>query len=105
VDRGAETARWCSSVSHLDQTAQPQRGYALRMAKPVDLTAAELGALRALIDGRRQPSMSREIKQRLSELHLIERREWPYGPPWRTALGKRVVREGGVRTRAGSSSS
>jgi hypothetical protein len=65
------------------------------MAKPVDLTTAELGALRALIDGdRRQPAMSREIKQRLSELHLIERREWPNGPPWRTALGKRVGRDG-----------
>jgi hypothetical protein len=65
------------------------------MANPVDLTAAELAALRTLIDGnRRQPSMSPEIKQRLSDLRLIERREWPYGPPWRTALGKRVEREG-----------
>ena len=37
--------------------------------------------------------MSPEIRQRLSELRLIERREWPDGPPWRTTLGKRLVRE------------
>ena len=64
------------------------------MANPVVLTAAELAALKTLIDGdRRQPSLSPAIKQRLSELRLIERREWPNGPPWRTALGKRVLRE------------
>jgi hypothetical protein len=33
------------------------------------------------------------MKRRLSELRLIERREWPNGPPWRTALGNRVLRE------------
>ena len=65
------------------------------MAKPIVLTATERGALTALIDGdRRQRSMSPEIRQRLSDLRLIERREWPDGPPWRTALGKRLVREG-----------
>jgi len=65
------------------------------MAKPIVLTAAEHGALVALIDGDwKQRRMPREIRARLSELHLIERREWPNGPPWRTALGKRLVREG-----------
>ena len=65
------------------------------MAKPIVLTATERGALTALIDGdRRQRSMSPEIRQRLSDLRLIERMEWPDGPPWRTALGKRLVREG-----------
>jgi len=65
------------------------------MANPVVLTAPELAALKALIDGdRRQPLLLPAIKQRLSELHLIERREWPNGPPWRTARGKRVVRDG-----------
>ena len=52
------------------------------MANPVVLTAAERGALAALIDGdRRQPSITPEMKRRLSELRLIERREWPNGPP------------------------
>jgi hypothetical protein len=35
-----------------------------------------------------------EIKQRLVDLYLIERREWPGGPLWRTGLGDRRVREG-----------
>jgi hypothetical protein len=65
------------------------------MAKPVVLTAAELAALAALIDGdRTQRRMSPKIQGRLSELRLIERREWPNGPPWRTARGNRLVREG-----------
>jgi hypothetical protein len=64
------------------------------MANEIALTAAELAALRALIDGdRNQYRMSPEIRQRLSDLRLIERREWPDGPPWRTARGKRLVRE------------
>jgi hypothetical protein len=64
------------------------------MANEIALTAAELAALRALIDGdRNQRRMSPEIRQRLSDLRLIERREWPDGPPWRTARGKRLVRE------------
>jgi hypothetical protein len=65
------------------------------MSKPVVLTAAERGALAALIDGdRRQLSLSPEMKKRLSELRLIERREWPDGPPWRTARGNRLLRAG-----------
>ena len=66
------------------------------MGNEIVLTAPELAALKALIDGdrRQRPSLLPSIKRRLSELKLIERREWPYGAPWRTALGKRVVREG-----------
>jgi len=64
------------------------------MAKPIVLTAAERGALAALIDGdQKQRRMSPEIRERLSELRLIERREWPDGPPWRTARGNRLLRE------------
>jgi hypothetical protein len=65
------------------------------MANEIVLTAAERGALRALIDGDRRPrQISHEILDRLSELRLIERREWPDGPRWRTALGNRVARQG-----------
>jgi hypothetical protein len=65
------------------------------MANDVKLTEAELAALRGLIDGdQAQRRMSPEIRKRLSALRLIERREWPDGPPWRTALGNRVAREG-----------
>jgi len=35
-----------------------------------------------------------EVKKRLTDLLLIERREWPNGPLWRTARGNRRVREG-----------
>jgi len=66
------------------------------VAKPIHLTEAERGALAALIDGdRNQRPMSLEIQERLSALRLIERREWPNGPCWRTARGKRLLREGG----------
>ena len=58
------------------------------------LTPDELRALQALIDGdRRQRPIPPKIRKRLSELRLIERREWPDGPPWLTARGNRVVRE------------
>jgi hypothetical protein len=68
----------------------------LPMAKPIILTEAERAALAALIDGdRTQRPMSPEIQERLSALRLIERREWPDGPPWRTARGNRLIREGG----------
>jgi Spy/CpxP family protein refolding chaperone len=67
----------------------------LTMAKHIDLTDAERAALTALIDGDRSPRrMSPEIQERLSELRLIERREWPNGPHWRTNRGKRAIREG-----------
>jgi hypothetical protein len=34
--------------------------------------------------------MSPKIRERLSELRLIERREWPNGQMWRTTRGDRV---------------
>jgi len=62
--------------------------------KKIVLTDDELGALRALIEGdRRQQPIPTKIRERLSELRLIERREWPDGPPWLTARGNRIVRE------------
>jgi len=66
------------------------------MAKPIILpTDTERNALETLIDGYRSPlRISPAIMERLSELRLIERREWPDGPPWRTAPGNRLVREG-----------
>jgi hypothetical protein len=55
-----------------------------------DLSAAELAAL-ALVDGTHiQPPMAPEVEMRLRELFLIERREWPNGPMWRTARGKAI---------------
>jgi len=63
------------------------------MANPIVLTAAERGSLAALIDGDRRKQMSAGIRKRLSDLRLIERREWPDGPPWRTALGRRLLRD------------
>jgi hypothetical protein len=67
----------------------------LEMAKAiVVLTAAELSALGAVDGTRAQPPMLPEIKRRLSALFLIERREWPNGPFWRTARGERRLREG-----------
>jgi hypothetical protein len=57
------------------------------------LTDEKLAAL-AAIDGRlEQPAMAPAIEARLSLLRLTERREWPNGPLWRTALGDRLVRE------------
>jgi hypothetical protein len=65
------------------------------MGNGIDLTAAELAALKALIDGDQPPRrMSHKILDRLSALRLIERREWPDGPRWRTARGDRLVRDG-----------
>lgn len=65
------------------------------MANPIILTDAERNALKALVDGdRNQRPMLPEIQERLSALRLIERREWPNGPPWRTARAKRLLREG-----------
>jgi hypothetical protein len=58
------------------------------------LRAAEFSALRAVDGTRTQPEMSVKIKALLLDLNLIERREWPDGPLWRTARGDRRVREG-----------
>jgi hypothetical protein len=65
------------------------------MGNGITLTTAEFAALRALIDGDQPPRrISRAILERLRALRLIERREWPNGPPWRTPYGNRLVREG-----------
>jgi hypothetical protein len=64
------------------------------MANAIVLTALELSALGAVDGTRTQPPILPEIKRRLSALLLVERREWPNGPLWRTARGDRRVREG-----------
>jgi hypothetical protein len=47
----------------------------------------------AAVDGTlTQPDMSPEIRQRLHNLGLIERRTWPNGPLWRTAFGTRHLK-------------
>jgi hypothetical protein len=58
-----------------------------------DLTQAELAAL-AAIDGTTAKSsrIPAAIKARLSELRLVERREWPDGPLWRTPKGNRRLK-------------
>jgi hypothetical protein len=63
------------------------------MAKKPALTNSELAAL-ALVDGTSaQPEMPPEIKTRLMNLYLIERREWPNGPVWRTPRGDSMCKE------------
>jgi hypothetical protein len=62
------------------------------MARETDLTKAELTALAAVDGTPAQPKMLPEIKSRLIGLYLIERREWPSGPLWRTPKGDRRTR-------------
>jgi hypothetical protein len=59
------------------------------MAKGSGLTKTELTALVAVDGTPTQPRMLPEIKSRLIGLYLIERREWPNGPLWRTPKGDR----------------
>jgi len=62
------------------------------MANEPTLTKAELAAL-AKIDGTQKGSdMPAAIKARLTKLKLVERREWPNGPLWRTTAGNKVSR-------------
>ena len=61
------------------------------MAKELALTAAEYSALAAIDGTRKQPRTPPEIKVRLTDLRLVERREWPNGPLWRTTAGNRLV--------------
>jgi hypothetical protein len=64
----------------------------VRVANEIALTDDELAAL-AAVDGTHAGSRMRAaIKARLTELRLVERREWPNGPLWRTAAGNRLVR-------------
>ena len=61
------------------------------MSAPM-LSKSELAALVAVDGTRAQPEMSPKIRLRLYDLGLIERREWPDGPLWRTAMGTRRAR-------------
>jgi len=81
-------------ASKFAQTPSFSRGYVSPMANPIVLTASEFSALGAVDGTRSQPPMLPEIKQRLRDLYLVERREWPNGPLWRTTRGDRRVREG-----------
>jgi hypothetical protein len=50
-----------------------------------------------MVDGSlTQPPLSPKVTARLRDLGLIERREWPDGPFWRSARGDRRLREGRV---------
>jgi hypothetical protein len=61
-------------------------------AEQVALTGAELAAL-AAVDGTHARSRMRSaIKARLTELGLVERRQWPNGPLCRSAAGDRLLR-------------
>jgi hypothetical protein len=62
------------------------------MRKKISLSDAEVEALAAVDGSRSQPSMPVEIEVRLRELGLIERREWPNGPLWRSGAGDRLLR-------------
>jgi len=66
-------------------------GYASRMAKRIVLSDAEREALAAADGTRTQPKMPAEIEARQLP-GLIERREWPNGPLWRTPAGDRLLR-------------
>jgi hypothetical protein len=63
--------------------------YVSEMTKETALTKTELIALAAVDGTPAQPTMRPEIKSRLMGLYLIERREWPGGPLWRTPKGDR----------------
>jgi hypothetical protein len=62
------------------------------MTKELALSKTELTALAAVDGTPAQPKMLPEIKSRLMGLALIERREWPNGPLWRTPKGDRRTR-------------
>ena len=70
------------------------RAYASWMAKETVLTDAELVVLTAIDGSLARSRMPAKIKARLTELRLVERREWPNGPLWRTAAGNQCVRNG-----------
>ena len=72
--------------------ALPSLGYASRMVKKIALSDAELKVLAAVDGARSQPKMPAEIEVRLRDLGLVERREWPNGPLWRSVAGDRLLR-------------
>jgi hypothetical protein len=86
--------RWSNSTQVFDriQTTFRCLSYAARMAKEIALTTDELAALRAVDGSRTQPPIPAEIETRLAELRLVERRQWPNGPLWRTTAGNRLGR-------------
>ena len=62
------------------------------MAKEPTLTKAARAAL-TKVDGTPEGSeMPAAIKTGLTQLKLVERREWPNGPLWRTPAGNKLVR-------------
>jgi hypothetical protein len=71
------------------------------MRKKTTLADAELAALAAVDGTHARSRMRTAIRARLTELGLVERREWPNGPLWRTSAGDRLVR-GGSKARAAS---
>jgi hypothetical protein len=64
------------------------------MTNEIALSAVEFTALVSVDGTSGQPQMPPEIKTRLTDLQLVERREWPNGPLCRTAIGNRRVRGG-----------
>ena len=64
------------------------------MVKEVVLTDGEFVSLVAVDGSPARSQMPTEIKARLTELRLVERRAWPNGPLWRTAAGDLLVRRG-----------
>jgi hypothetical protein len=86
--------RWAGNVQIGTATLSCSR-YIFLMAG-VTLNKSELKALASVDGTRAQAEMSPEIKLRLYDLGLIERREWPNGSLWRTDLGDRHVRRGPV---------
>jgi len=66
--------------------------YAAPMTKEPALTKAALAAL-TRVDGTPEGSrMPAAITTRLTQLKLVERREWPNGPLWRSSAGDKHVR-------------
>jgi hypothetical protein len=62
------------------------------MAKEPTLTKAQLAALAKVNGTQKGSNMPIAIRTRLTKLELVERREWPNGPLWRTTAGNRLVR-------------
>ena len=81
-------------LSHRGQTLATAEAYAPEMAKEVVLTDGEFVSLVAVDGSPARSQMPPEIKARLTELRLVERRAWPNGPLWRTAAGDLLVRRG-----------
>ena len=88
---GRATRRNCYLLNRSPSGANGLKPFP-QMAKETALTKAELTELAADGGTPAQPKMLSEIKARLMGLYLIERREWPNGPLWRTPKGDRRTR-------------